>query len=409
MKLSIIIIGDEILLGRVTDTNSGLISRTLTDQGWETVGIRTVGDDAGTIRSAVEAALAEADLVITTGGLGATRDDITKSVMMEFFGGEPVYNADVEANLEEIFEKRGIKLNQLTRTQAIVPSSARIIRNITGTAPIMWFEKEAKVLINMPGVPFETRTMMPIVAEAIQEHFHPDSHAMRRDLTAINVSESAMAERLASFEDELPQGTHIAYLPSPGVLILRLDSTCIEPGRFESLFARLKELVGENLIGEGTQSPAQICVELIRKARATLATAESCTGGNIAHSITLLPGCSDVYVGSVVSYSNDVKRNVLGVSAADLDSYGAVSEPVVRAMAEGVRRLTGADFSVATSGIAGPGGGTADKPVGTVWIAASGPDATVAKCHFFTGDRQTVITRATAAALLQLITLIQNH
>lgn len=403
MRLSIVIIGDEILLGKVTDTNSGLISRTLTGKGWDTVSIRTTGDTASGIRGAVEAALAEADLVLTTGGLGATRDDITKGVMMEIFGGKSVYNADVEANLEEIFAKRGIKLNELTRTQAMVPSSARIIQNITGTAPIMWFERHGKVLVTMPGVPFETRTMLPIVTEAITEHFHPATHAMRRELTAINVSESAMAERLAAFEDELPSGTHIAYLPSPGILVLRLDSENIQPTLFNSLYERLKELVGDNYIGEGVLSPAELCINLVRRAHGTVATAESCTGGNIAHRITEIAGCSDVFVGGVVSYSNEVKHNVLGVSKESLSAYGAVSEPVVRQMAEGVRRVTGADYSVATSGIAGPGGGTAEKPVGTVWIAVSTPSGTSAKLHYFTGDRDTVIMRATASALMMLV------
>lgn len=403
MRLSIVIIGDEILLGKVTDTNSGLISRTLSSKGWETVSIRTTGDTAGGIRGAVRAALSEADLVITTGGLGATRDDITKGVMMEIFGGTPVYNAEVEANLENIFEKRGIRLNDLTRTQAMVPSIARIIRNVTGTAPVMWFERDGKVLINMPGVPFETRTMMPIVAEAITAHFHPDTHAMRRELTAINISESAMAERLASFEDSLPSGTHIAYLPSPGILVLRLDSADIQPARFETLFGELKELAGDNFIGEGVLTPAELCLNLLRRSHATLATAESCTGGNIAHKITEIAGCSDVFLGGVVSYANEVKQNILGVSSEDLATHGAVSEPVVLRMAEGARKVTGADCSVATSGIAGPGGGTPDKPVGTVWIAVSTPTVTEARLHYFTGDRDTVIDRATAAALMMLV------
>ncbi len=402
MKLSIVIIGDEILLGKVTDTNSGLISRTLSARGWDTVAIRTTGDSAEGIRGAVEAALAEADLVITTGGLGATRDDITKGVMISIFGGEPIYNADVEANLEDIFAKRGIKINELTRTQAIVPSSARIIQNITGTAPIMWFERDGKVLITMPGVPFETRTMMPIVAEAVADRFHPATHALRRELTAINVSESAMAELLAEFEDRLPQGTHIAYLPSPGVLILRLDSADIEPDRFDELFAEMKGIVGENFVGEGVLSPAELCINLLRRRGATMATAESCTGGNIAHMITEIAGCSDVFVGGVVSYANAVKRSLLGVRESDLEAFGAVSEPVVLQMAKGTCAATGATYGVATSGIAGPGGGSAEKPVGTVWIAVNGPEGAEARCCFFTGDRDTVITRATATALMML-------
>lgn len=408
MKLAIVIIGDEILLGRVTDTNSGLIAREFSAAGWEVVSIQTVGDDGNEIAGAVRRALAHADLVVTTGGLGPTRDDITKAVLTDIFGGTLQRNDAVLANVEGIFAQRGIAMNDLTRSQAMVPTSCRVIQNRLGTAPIMWFHNTAGTLVAMPGVPFETRGMLPEVLEAAQQHFHTTGHFRRHELTVTGISESALAERLAAFEDSLPAGTHLAYLPSPGRIVLRLDANRVEADTFEAMLLKLKEELGSHLAGEGTLSPAEILLNRLRRRSLTLATAESCTGGNIGHLITSIAGSSDVYLGGVISYANSVKTGVLGVQQSDLDNCGAVSEPVVRQMAEGVRQLTGADCAVATSGIAGPGGGTPDKPVGTVWIAASTSKGTVASLVHVAGDRQAVIDGASARALNLLLGLVEN-
>ncbi len=406
MKLSIVIIGDEILIGRVTDTNSGLIARTFTNRGWDVASVRTVGDDKNAIAGAIADALSEADLTITTGGLGPTRDDITKSVLMDIFGGTPVHNAAVMANVEKIFEQRGIEMNKLTRTQAIVPSSCRVIQNRLGTAPLMWFEKDGKVLVAMPGVPFETRGMLPEVADAADAHFHPHGHFRRASFTVYNVSESALAERLADFEDSLPECSHLAYLPSPGRIVLRLDARDMPADTFESLGKQLRSLLGNMLAGEGELTPAEIVIEALRSCSWTLATAESCTGGNIAHAITSVPGCSDVFRGSVVAYANEVKTDVLGVPAETIAEKGAVSREVVTAMAEGIRRVCGTDCAIATSGIAGPGGATDDKPVGTVWIAVATPVGSTEKLFHVPGDRTAVIEGATARALNLLSVLL---
>lgn len=410
MNLSIVIIGDEILLGRVTDTNSGLIARTFSAAGWDVKTVRTVGDNGADIRAAVEESLAESDLVVTTGGLGPTRDDITKGLLRDIFGGEMVHHQPTADNVDRIFAVRGLVMNELTRGQAMVPSSCTVIINRYGTAPVMWFERDGRVLVGMPGVPYETRGMLPEVAAKVAAHFHPALLVRHREFTVLGISESLLAERLAPFEDSLPAGYKLAYLPSPGFILMRLDahfeSADGADAQFDGFCDMLVGYLGDNFAGYGRQTPAELVLKLCRDHSYTLASAESCTGGNIAHSITEIPGCSDVFAGSVVSYANEVKTGVLGVSADTLATDGAVSEATVRQMVEGVRRATGADCAVATSGIAGPGGGTPDKPVGTVWIASATPAGVVAKLHRFGGDRSAVIERATAAALNQLAAML---
>jgi len=407
MKLSIVIIGDEILLGRVTDTNSGLIARKFSEIGWEVASVRTVGDKADDIRAAIEASLAESQLVISTGGLGPTRDDITKGVMTEIFGGTLREDKTVTANVERIFDQRGLTINDLTRSQAWVPTSCRVIMNLLGTAPIMWFEREGKVLIAMPGVPFETRGMIDEVRSQVIGHFGNAGHIMHREFTVTGITESDLAEKLTEFEDAMPSGFKLAYLPSPGEILLRLDGAPDAPDDlFNAHAAKLRKELGANLAGEGKLSPAEIALHKLRSHKWTLATAESCTGGNIAHLFTAIAGCSDTFTGGVVSYANDVKMGLLGVEATTLENDGAVSEATVRQMAEGVARACCADCSVATSGIAGPGGGSAEKPVGTVWIAAHTPEKNVAGLFRFSGDRTAVIDRASAAAINLLCSLL---
>ena len=410
MNLSIIIIGDEILLGGVTDTNSGLIARKFTADGWNVRRIRTVSDKADDIEAAIRESLSESELVITTGGLGPTRDDITKPVLARIFGGRLTENAAVLENVKRIFDERGLELNELTRTQAIVPDSCRVIQNRYGTAPLMWFEKDGRVLVAMPGVPFETRGMLDEVASEVYQRFGHGGRAAHREFTVCGICESALAERLAAFEDSLPQNYKLAYLPNPGEIVMRLDadfSLCPdEAANFDEYASRFEKTVGEYLVGRGKLTPVELVLAKLRRHGYRIATAESCTGGNIAHLITSVAGCSDVMLGGVVSYCNEVKMKVLGVNADTLERYGAVSEDTVREMAEGVRRVMGADCAVATSGIAGPGGAVPGKPVGTVWIAAATPGGVKAeRCHF-RGDRQSVIDRASARALTMLADML---
>ncbi len=406
MKASIVIIGDEILIGRVADTNTPAIASALTACGFDVCGVRTVGDSAQDIHGAVVCAMAEADIVISTGGLGPTRDDITKSVLTDIFGGELRHDASVAQNVERVFARRGLAMNDLTRTQAVVPTSCRVIQNTVGTAPVMWFEKDGKVMVAMPGVPAETRAMLPTVVDAVVERFHPCIERMRREFTVSGITESDLAERLAPFEDSMPDDFKLAYLPSPGRIVLRLEGpSLLFEGQAEALVAYL----GDKLAGEGVLSPAELLLDALRKKGMTMATAESCTGGNIAHLLTSVAGCSDVFVGSVVSYSNDMKMRVLGVESSTLEKEGAVSRDTVLEMVRGVRKALGASCAVAASGIAGPGGATEGKPVGTVWIAASTPDAETARLYHFDGDRKAVIDRASATAINLLSTLLHEN
>lgn len=380
--------------------------------GWEVVRTIVVGDSAEAIRSAVALALEHSDLVITTGGLGPTKDDITKRVLAECFGdGSMRFDPEVLANVEAVFAKRGLALNDLTRSQAMVPVCCRVVQNVLGTAPIMWFEPStSQAVVSLPGVPFECIGMMHrAILPMIKQRFAPDTAFSHHTLMVAGITESDLAERLAPFEDGLPSGMHLAYLPNPGYIRLRLDYQTVDAdgarGVFDSKVDELKAAVGDNLLYDGDATPAQILLERLGSLGLTLATAESCTGGNIGHLITSIPGSSAVYMGGVISYSNDVKSNVLGVNADDIAANGAVSEPVAMQMAEGACRVAGADCAVATTGIAGPGGGTADKPVGTVWIAAHTPGRTIARRFRFPGNRARVIDRASTEAILLLLSI----
>lgn len=412
MNVSIIIIGDEILIGQVTDTNSGAIARMLGPKGWQVRSITTVGDSRDAIRRAVSDALAESDLVITTGGLGPTKDDITKGVLTEIFGGELHSDPAVLDNIRRVFNLRGLAMNQLTEAQALVPSSCRVVQNLYGTAPIMWFERDGKVLVSMPGVPFETEGMLPQVTAMLMDHFTPDTEIVHRSLMVCGITESALAQRLDAFESSLDPRLHLAYLPVPGLIRLRLDGTGTKGSDIAALHAeatdRLRALLGPLMVYDGDATAAQIVLHRLRSLGMTLATAESCTGGNVAHRITEVAGSSDVYVGSVVSYSNDVKRRLLGVSAQSLEECGAVSREVVEQMAVGACRVTGADCAIATSGIAGPGGGTREKPVGTVWIGWCVRGQVSSQLLHLPGNRGRIIDRATTEGLIGLVKKISN-
>lgn len=408
MILSIIVIGDEILIGQVTDTNSGFISRSLGGYGWETRRVVTVGDNAGDISRAIAKCMSDSDLVITTGGLGPTKDDITKGVMLDIFGGELRHDESIAENIRRVFDLRGLRMNPLTAAQAEVPTSCKVIQNKLGTAPIMWFERDGKVLVAMPGVPFETEGMMKesVMAE-IKAHFDADTAIGHRVMMISGITESSLATMLEEFEASLPEGMHLAYLPTPGLIRLRLDYQGKDSGQVEAELdaqaKKLREATGDYLLYEGDATAAEIAIHFLREAGYRLATAESCTGGNIAHSITAIAGCSDVYAGGVVSYANEVKINVLGVNEADIAEHGAVSQATVMQMAEGAARICGTECSVATSGIAGPGGGSEDKPVGTVWTAVHTPKGTKAFVRYYPGNRGRVIDRATTEALLALV------
>lgn len=413
MEYSTIVIGDELLIGQVTDTNSGWIARHLTPLGWDPKSVKVIADNAEEIFKAIDEAFATTDVVLMTGGLGPTKDDITKATLCRYFGGEMVLNEDVKKNVDAQFKRRGIPMNRLTAGQAMVPSTCRVIQNDVGTAPIMWFERDGKVLVSMPGVPQETQTMMErSVIPQLLKHFHSDLDLEYRTFVVIDYAESALAEKLEDYEKQLPSYIHLAYLPKHGIIRLRLtgahhDANVIKAD-MEQQSAQLHRILGNSIIADGDKPLALIVGERLRSLGLTLSTAESCTGGNVAHVITEIAGSSDYFMGSVVSYSNDVKQRVLGVDETILATCGAVSQPVVEQMANGVSHVCRTHCAVATSGVAGPGGGSKDKPVGTVWMAAKVGDIVVSQCMHLPGERCQVIERATNQVLIMLLKLLRE-
>lgn len=408
MKTAVIAIGDELLLGQVIDTNSGAIARMIDPAGWSLEWVKVIHDDADAITSAVDEAFRAADVVLTTGGLGPTKDDITKLTLCRYFGGELRHDETVLDNIKEVFAKRGIQLNPLTEAQALVPTSCRVIQNRVGTAPIMWFERtDGKVLVSMPGVPFETLQMFQSeVFPQLLKKYHSDTHISHRCVIVEGLTESKVAMQLDEWEEALPDFVHLAYLPKPGIIRLRLDGHNTDGALLEStldrLHAQLCNRFADHLLADSDMTPEESLLQRLRAKGLTVATAESCTGGNIAHRITAIAGCSDCYFGSVVSYDNSVKTNLLNVDPAAIETHGAVSEEVASQMAEGVRKAIGTDCAIATSGIAGPSGATPGKPVGTVCIAIATPERTVAATYHFPGTRDRVIDRASTTALTLL-------
>jgi nicotinamide-nucleotide amidase len=413
MNVSIIAIGDELLIGQVIDTNSGDIARMIQPAGWKVDYVQVVHDDADAIRDAIDAAFEISDVVLTTGGLGPTKDDITKQTLCDYFGGTLQHDPTVLDNIKEIFRRRGIVLNPLTEAQAMVPTSCRVIQNRVGTAPIMWFERDGKVLVSMPGVPFETHQMFEAqVFPQLLKKFHSDVAIGHRTLIVEGLTESAVAIELDKWEQAMPQFTHLAYLPKPGIIRLRIDGIhhdeALLNATLDDLHAQLCRHFKDNLLCDSDLTPEESLIKELRSRGLTVASAESCTGGNIAHHITSIAGCSDVYVGSVVSYANHVKQHLLGVNEATLQTYGAVSQETALEMVNGVAKATGADCAIATTGIAGPSGATDGKPVGTVCIAVKTPSYINAETFHFPGTRDRVIDRATTTALTRLCRAIQT-
>lgn len=404
MRAIIITIGDEILLGQIVDTNSRFIADRLTKVGIEVTRMLSVSDEEYDIEERMMMSLFDCDIVVMTGGLGPTKDDVTKRMLSRLFRMELVEDPEVLANVERLIANGGMRMNPGNRSQALVPNGCRVLMNRKGTAPGMWFERRGKVIVVLPGVPFEMEDLMDReVVPALQERFSGlllDYRVMK----VYDIPESELSLRLEGFEERLPEGLSLAYLPSPGMVRLRLTARGVKPEVLDEWLAVLRgELEGLRVLEGDEASLENEVVTLLTERGLTLATAESCTGGNVAARVVSVAGASACFRGSVVAYANDVKEKVLGVSGEDLERHGAVSEPVVRQMAEGVRRLLGADYGVATSGVAGPTGGTPEKPVGTVWIAVASPEGTVAERFVFSFTRERNIDKATMKALGMLL------
>lgn len=405
MKVAIVVIGDELLLGKVQDTNSSLIARTIAPKGWQVTSVETVGDDIAAIKGAVLRGMDKANVVLTTGGIGPTKDDITRRALMEIFPGELHMDPETLENVKLRVAERGFPINRLTELQAMVPTSCRVVQNRFGTAPLMWFERDGKVVVTLPGVPFETAQAFPQdLFPELRRHFGDDREISHHTFLVTGYRESELAELLEPLESQLPADTHLAYLPEPGLVRLRVDSEQTLPAEVEEI----RKLLGGHIISEKDIPLAQVLIEKAAERGIKIGSAESCTGGKISSLITSIPGASEVMQGAVVSYSNEVKHNLLGVPMQMIAQHGAVSEPVARAMAQGAQKALGATLTVATSGIAGPGGGTPEKPVGTVCIAAAFGRNVISETAHFSGNRQRVIDQATARALTMAISLLNQ-
>ena len=408
-RASICTIGDEILIGQVVDTNSSHISSALDGIGVEVTRMVSIGDKHEDIVSCLEKELINNHIVIVTGGLGPTKDDITKNALATLSGTDR-YKTD-ERQLEiihRILSSRGLDILDINIAQASVPETCRVIPNRLGTAPIMVFDfPEEKfghkaILYSLPGVPYEAIGALDNILEDIRSGF-PLSDISHRTIMTFGIAESALSKLIEEWEDALPDGMHLAYLPNQitGVR-LRLSSYNIDNDTIEKEMEKLKSILGDLVYSDHDDTLQECIGRILSEQGKTLSTAESCTGGTISQLITSVPGSSSYFLGGVTSYANSAKTNILGVNPEIIEKYGAVSRECVAAMAEGVRKLTGSDFSVATSGIAGPGGGSEEKPVGLVWVAVSSQMGTETYKVQYNGDRKRNIERSAAFALNKL-------
>ena len=411
MKVEIINIGDELLIGQVVNTNASWMAEQLNLSGFRVCQVTAISDSRVHILQALADAEAHAEIVLLSGGIGPTRDDITKVTLCEYFNTRLVFNGAAFRDIEAIFGRRGYPVTELNRNQAELPESCLDIPNKNGTARGMWFEKDRPgggktIFVSMPGVPFEMKAMMTDqVIPRLKEMFRTP-YIYHRTLLTQGIGESFLAAQIESWENSLPAGIKLAYLPQPGIVRLRLTGEGPEEGLLhqtvDSEVLKLEALIPEYFFGYDGDTLEMIVGKMLVEKHATLVTAESCTGGAIARMLTSLPGSSAFYKGSVVAYANDIKANILGVQAGSLEKYGAVSKEVVTEMAIAVQEKFDADYAIATSGIAGPDGGTPDKPVGTSWIAIAAPDEVFA-VHFLFGDNRERNIRRTSLQALSLL------
>ncbi len=427
MKATILNIGDELLIGQVVNTNASRMAQMLVAAGIDVCGTYVIGDNADDIKSYLLHCLERSDVVLMTGGLGPTKDDITKRTLCELFDSELYENEEALANIKRIFDSRGYELTPTNRQQAWVPRCCTMINNVLGTAPCMWYGESpltikgdpplsmsGKVLVSLPGVPFEMVNLMETeVIPRLQKHFRTDQ-IVNKNILVQGIGESFLSDLIEPWELSLPKSIRLAYLPQAGMLKLRLtargghDERPLLEQQIADAVKSLYTIAGEYIVGEDLETLPELVAYTMKKAGKTLATTESCTGGTLAHQLTAMAGASKYFRGGVVAYSNEVKECALGVRHETLMAHGAVSEETVREMAAGARERLGADYAVATTGIAGPGGGTPEKPVGTVWIAVAGPDGVTAKLLKFGDRRAQTIERTCNAVWSELIKKVKT-
>lgn len=413
MKAEIITIGDELLIGQTVDTNSAWIGAELSKLGFDICRRISIHDRREDILDTITDAVSRFEVVLITGGLGPTSDDITKQTLCEMFGRGMILNTEVLAMVEEMLLYRGIPMNENNRKQAEVPDSCRVLYNKTGTAPGMWFEKEGTIFVSMPGIPYEMKYIMnEHVLPELKKRFHSQV-IIHKNIMTYGASESKLAETLTDFENSLPGEIRLAYLPSFGIIKLRLTGTSPKKEELENAIQeQVRKLysVIPQLIYSETDEPFESYIgNLLRHYNLTICTAESCTGGMIAQMLTGIPGSSGYYKGSVIAYDNSIKTSLLNVPEEIISKHGAVSEQVVAIMASEVRKRFKTDYSVATSGIAGPDGGSITKPVGTVWITVDSDHGSITEKYVFGNERIVNINRFSVASLHLLRKQILKH
>ncbi len=393
MNSAIITIGDEILIGQVVDTNAVWISKRLNENGVRVKEMVTVSDDSEQIVSTLDRYIGKYELLIMTGGLGPTQDDLTKQTLVSYFNSKMVEHPETRDKIISYFEERGRSMIESNLRQSDVPDNCRVLMNHHGSAPGMWFEKEGSIIVSLPGVPYEMKGLMedhilPEVRKRVDVPF-----VVHKTIMTQGVPESYLANKIRHWEEELPECVKLAYLPRPGIVRLRLSvvDKCAKDAEqlLKVIIDKLLVIIPEHIFGYDDISLEESLGTLLKDRGLTLSTAESCTGGNIAKLITSIPGSSEYFTGSVVAYENRIKEEVLGVRRATLDKKGAVSREVVEQMARGIMKICGTDTAITTSGIAGPDGGTADKPVGTTWICVAYGDKIYSKKYRFGGNQGT--------------------
>ena len=399
----IITIGDELLIGHVVDTNSAWIARQLNELGISVKQITSVSDSADHILEALAAARNRATLIIITGGLGPTRDDVTKQTLCKFFNCNMRFDEESFRIISEIFKSRGREVTDVNRRQAEVPDKCTVLLNRLGTAPGMWFREDGKIYVSLPGVPAEMKGLMAESVLPRLKNVFSLPPIIHKSFLTQGIAESFLSDRLSQWEDELPKNMKLAYQPGAGMVRLRISAAGNDEEelrkKVEEQSKRLQDLVGEYIFGYEHDSLEGIVGRLLREQKKTISTAESCTGGYIAHKLTSIPGSSEYYLGSLVAYSNEVKVEELNVDMQTLEEFGAVSEQVVRTMAFSALRKFHSDYAIACSGIAGPTGGTPEKPVGTVWIAIASFEKTISQKLQLGNFRERVIMETSHHAL----------
>ena len=413
MLAEIITIGDEILIGQIIDTNSAWMAQQLNLIGIKVKQISSLSDNEQHILAALEEAKSRADIILITGGLGPTKDDITKQTLCKYFNTTLRFDEQVFKNVEELFRKRGrTEITETNKKQAEVPVDCTVLYNAVGTAPGMWFEKESKVYVSMPGVPHEMKKMMEDVLTRLKAKFKTPV-IIHNTILLQGIGESYLSDMITSWEDALPSYIKLAYLPQASLIRLRLSATGNDEAalrkEIDEEIKKLHTMAGEYIFGYEADTLEKLVGDLLREKRKTVATAESCTGGNISRMITSVPGSSDYYMGSVIAYDNRIKTEMLGVGEETLKKFGAVSEETVREMVSGILKKFKTDYAIATTGIAGPSGGSTEKPVGTVWIGIATPKTVIAKKYQLGSDRGRIVIESTLFALNMLRKVLINE